>query len=213
MKKEEVEKYLISLYNRVYAIYSPIAIRAFRLLSDSDNEWNTFVGEKQTVTLIRNNYFLPMLCLLFVFQFFSACVELIFNEDAVISSLFAGLIVTIMVSFVCYTLTELLVLLIGSSPKSRIFYLGENLDKDKVSTLIIFPFCISMFAQVLENIWDVFFPAHFIAVFLSLMLVWKGLTYIVPGIEKTSSKHTWCTIAIGMLPILLNVVCTKILKI
>lgn len=207
----KVKEYITHIYDRLVKIYQPIICRTYNLLTDSETEWPKFVAENQSYIDVRKNYFIPMLMLLVVVQVFSLCIGDFFNEldaeTSLLEVLFLNASKTIMISLVCYTLSGLLLyLLLGNSKFS--WGLGSDFTLDKASVLIVFPYCISMLAQILNNLWSIFFIMSFIAVILSLLLVWKGLASLVPNI--TPRKHSGLTYLIGIFPVLINTICIKL---
>lgn len=207
------KEHIVELCDRIKAVYKPIFSRGFFLLSNADNEWNSFVQENQTHIEVRKNYFLPMLVLLVVVHLFSICLSAFIGGGDDTVGVFEKLCIcffkTIMVSLLCYTLTGILVKILFTMKQNiPALYFGEDFDLNKASVLMVFPYCLSMFSQILENLWGNFFFMHFITIILSFMIVWKGLVYVVPDyVKKYQSLHIWITILIGAIPLLLNKFC------
>ncbi|MBQ4035096.1 MAG: hypothetical protein II623_06515 [Paludibacteraceae bacterium] len=201
-----VEQHIRQLWNRVKGIYSPIFIRLYRLLASADTEWNAFVQENQNYIEVRRRYFVPLLALLVAVHLLSICFVSFFEPDSdfILKQLLKCIFDTVMTSLICYTLAGILVNLIFSNQKFNRLYIDKDFNLNKSSQLIVFPYCVSMVAQILENMWEILFFTHFIAIALSFMLVWRGMIAIVPEVENHPSKHTWHTFIIGMIPLLLN---------
>ncbi len=207
-----VEQNISQKWEYVKSIYTPIFSRIYQLLANADAEWTAFVNEKQNYIEVRKRYFVPLLALLIIVHLLSICFVcfLELDTDSLLKQLLKCVFETAMTSLICYTLAGILVSGVFSNQKIKSLCLDKDFDLNKSSQLIVFPYCVSMVAQILENIWGILFFTHFIAIALSFMLVWRGLVAIVPDIKNHPSKHTWHTFIIGMIPLLLNKVLNSI---
>ena len=200
------EKNIIHFSEKLKAIYAPIFIRLYRLFANADSEWAVFVKERQNYIEVRKRYFLPLLVLLIFVHLLSICLVCFWEPDSdfVLKQLLKCVFETAMSSLMCYTLSGIIVCSVFGNKRVKILCLDKDLDLHKSYQLIVFPCCVSMVAQILENIWEILFFTHFVAIALSFMLVWRGLAAIVPTVVNNPSKHTWYTFIIGMIPLLLT---------
>lgn len=207
-----IEQNINQAWGKIKSIYSPVFNRIYQLLTNSDAEWAAFVEENQNYIEVRKRYFVPLLVLLVIVHLLSICFVcfLELDSDSLLKQLLKCVFETAMTSLICYTLAGVLVSGFFSNQNIKALYLDKDFDLNKSSQLIVFPYCVSMVAQILENIWGILFFTHFIAIALSFMLVWRGLVAIVPNIKDHPSKHTWHTFIIGMIPLFLNKVLNSI---
>lgn len=215
---DKYKDYIKQLTVRVGIVYKPIFLRGYLLLADADNEWQKFVAENQSHIKVRSLYFLPMLALLVGVHFSSVLLSAIFGlsdgSKGILERLCLLFFQTVMLSLLCYSLTGIVIKLLFSIRRINWLNFGDSFDLNRASVLIVFPYCLSMFSQILENLWSNFFFVSLITTVLSFMIVWKGLVYIVPEyLQKHPTKHIWVTLIIGAMPLVLNKVCIGLLKI